>query len=167
MSRDHIKLIRMFRIIRLLNTKRTGISVKDIAKTVNMSVRSIFRYLESFREIGMHLERYETDSEILYKVKKVSTELSEALDFLPELPSSKHILLPDPVIHKAKASVWIVEDLFADEFFTFDTLPALMHYFPVIRKQKIYESLLISNSVLSDNGQYKIIKSGLYKHKSL
>jgi biotin operon repressor len=151
-NKAHSRILRILAIIRLLNTKNQGMDAESIAKKISISPRSVHRYIHTLREIGLQVDCKGT----LYRVKKTPGNYSDLIDYLPELPHAKKKELPgigtarifDTYIYKGSGDI---------DYHVFDSIPALLHEYPVDNIYRCYRTLQKNNRAVYPNCQ--IIKA--------
>ncbi len=152
---DHGKLLRVLKMIRLLNSKKRGISVKDLSLECNISERSVYRYFRTFAEAGLYIDIADDPEGRLYRIKRTTEDFSEIIEFLPEADSKRKKVLPTETIASKKNPNWLIFDMYSNDIFSFDTLPNLLYYFPVDSETNVYSRLNKKKDVLN-YGHFKI-----------
>lgn len=80
---DQPKIERVLRLMMLM-TGNTSYTVEDLAKRLNTSYRSVYRYIESFKEAGFVVQKLENGRYRLGRESKYFKDISQLIHFTDE-----------------------------------------------------------------------------------
>lgn len=163
MNADHAKFLRVFTIIRLLAAKDKGISLPEIAKAINVSERTVRRYIKLLRDLGFKVETNRLGETTLYRLLKNQAEVSNLFDYLPELNYPAQMPVKTPPAQKQDAPVWILKGKATDDYHVYDTLFPILEQHPVESADMVYRKLKESKIAIYPN--FRIIKAPFFKRR--
>lgn len=159
---EHAKIKRLLTLMRLLNSKKSGMTILDLSVMLRISIRSVHRYLSSLENIGVKIERYNVRKETYYHMVKSDTDHSELLDFLPELSSFRKEEAPELIVKQRKKPVWIYTNKQDTKTAVYDSAVAMIKVNGIQQSSDvIYEG--VKRTGVYEGCDYVIVKAPFLK----